>query len=41
MSESFDDDLARLDQIRRSHKSARPTHDNPRCVVKPFFAEAR
>jgi hypothetical protein len=25
----FDRDLARLDQIRRSHKSARPTHENP------------
>jgi hypothetical protein len=26
---NFDRDLARLDQIRRAHKSARPTHENP------------
>lgn len=25
----FDKDLARLEQIRRAHKSARPTHENP------------
>jgi hypothetical protein len=25
----FDRDLARLDQIRRAHKSARPKHENP------------
>lgn len=26
---SFDDDLARVDQIRRANISARPTNDNP------------
>jgi hypothetical protein len=26
---SFDDDLARLDQIRRAHRNARPTQENP------------
>lgn len=29
---SFDDDLVRLDQIRRAHKSARPTHENPAWI---------
>jgi hypothetical protein len=29
MSDDFDRDLARVDQIRRAQRSARPTHANP------------
>jgi hypothetical protein len=29
MSDDFDKDIARLDQIRRAHNSARPTSENP------------
>ena len=29
MEPDFDSDLARLDQIRRAHRAAQPTPDNP------------